>query len=218
VVTPYKLSVIVSSAMSRLSLILILFSLLSAEGLFSCAVAHAGPIYVYKDGSGATRFTSKKPPAGVQAKVFRAKEPNFSLYRRGVQQKLFPQRYSSFIRGSSRKHSVDEGLIRAVIHAESAFNPQAVSPKGALGLMQLMPFNLKPLGVQNAFEPKENIEGGVRLLASLKKRYNNNLSLVLAAYNAGENAVSKYGGVPPYKETRNYVKKVLKLRNKYRGQ
>ncbi|MCB0333347.1 MAG: lytic transglycosylase domain-containing protein [Bdellovibrionales bacterium] len=185
--------------------------------LFAASVAHAGPIYVYTDQTGAIRFTSKPPPKGVTAKVFTAKKSNYSLMRRGGKQKLFPHKYQNIIKTVSHRYQVSEPLIRAVIHTESAFNPKAVSPKGARGLMQIMPFHDKHLGIKDPFEPSQNIEAGVRLLALLGKRYQNNLSLVLAAYNAGEDAVSKYGGVPPYEETRNYVKRVLRLRNEYRS-
>ena len=130
--------------------------------------------------------------------------------------KLFRERYQGIIRQAASTHNVDSALIQAVIHVESAFNPKAVSPKGAVGLMQIMPFNFSSLGVKNPYEPIENVAGGVKLLAKLHKRYKGNTKLALAAYNAGEGAVAKYKGVPPYKETQNYVKKVMKYRNQYR--
>ncbi|MCI5066513.1 lytic transglycosylase domain-containing protein [bacterium] len=108
-------------------------------------------------------------------------------------------------------------LIRAVIHAESAFNPKAVSPKGATGLMQIMPFHFRRLGITEPFNPKQNIRGGSRILSELQGRYRGNTKLILAAYNAGEEAVRKYGGIPPYRETQNYVKKVLSLESRYRA-
>ncbi len=185
--------------------------------LLLASPVQAGPIYVYTDDTGAIRFTSKPPPKGVTAKVFSAKKPKYSLFRRGRKQKLFHKKYQSIIKKVSQRYQVSEPLIRAVIHTESAFNPRAVSPKGARGLMQIMPFHDKNLGIEDPFEPAQNIEAGVRLLAELGKRYRNNLSLVLAAYNAGEEAVSRYGGVPPYKETQHYVKRVLRLRNEYRS-
>ena len=113
------------------------------------------------------------------------------------------------VREAATRYGVPEKLVTAVIRAESAFNPRAVSPKGARGLMQLMPQTASLLGVRNSFDPAENIDGGVRHLRGLIERFGNNLPLALAAYNAGENAVTQYKGIPPYPETQGYVQKVL---------
>ncbi|MEW5806244.1 MAG: lytic transglycosylase domain-containing protein [Acidobacteriota bacterium] len=122
--------------------------------------------------------------------------------------------YEAIIEEVSREHDVDSSLVKAVVKIESNFNPFSVSPKGAQGLMQLMPKTATRFNVDNVFDPKENIQGGIRYLKFLSNRYGRRLDLILAAYNAGEEAVEKHGGVPPYRETIEYVLKVLRLYNK----
>jgi len=128
---------------------------------------------------------------------------------------LYWGKYNNLIMAASKKHGVDSALIRAVIHTESHFKPRVVSHAGASGLMQLMPFTAKRFGVKDIFDPAQNIDGGTRYLKWLLKHFKNDIRLVAAGYNAGENAVKRYKGVPPYKETRHYVKKVQKLMARY---
>jgi hypothetical protein len=118
-------------------------------------------------------------------------------------------RYAAEIKEASERYGVPERLVQAVIRVESAFNPRAVSVKGAQGLMQLMPDTASMLGVRNSFDPQQNIDGGVRHLRGLIERFGNDLPLALAAYNAGEKAVLAHRGIPPYQETRDYVTRVL---------
>ena len=115
---------------------------------------------------------------------------------------------------ASEKYGIDSDFIKAIIKQESGFNARATSKKGAMGLMQLMPKTAASLGVVDAYDPSQNIEGGVKYLKGLLEKYDNNQELALAAYNAGSGAVKKYGGIPPYKETQNYVKAIMNTYNK----
>jgi soluble lytic murein transglycosylase-like protein len=123
--------------------------------------------------------------------------------------------YADVIRSASAESGVDEALLRAIIHAESAFNPRALSIKGAQGLMQLMPGTGRDMGVMDAFDANQNIRGGARYLALLLKSFNGDERLAAAAYNAGQGAVQRYNGVPPYAETQVYVERVGQLRKRY---
>jgi len=125
--------------------------------------------------------------------------------------------FAAEIRRAASAHAVEEALIRAVIHAESAYQPDAVSPRGARGLMQLMPETQAELRVPDAFHPAGNIDGGTSYLARMLNEFGGDLELAAAAYNAGPGAVRDHGGVPPYPETREYVRRVLILYRRYLG-
>jgi hypothetical protein len=128
------------------------------------------------------------------------------------------EQYNPLIWKAAEKYKVDYALVKAVIKAESNFNPSAVSRKGARGLMQLMPETAGVLGVTDSFQPEDNIHGGVRYLRYLLDLFDGDLKLALAAYNAGENAVLRHSGVPPYKETKTYIQRVLRYLQNYRGE
>ena len=120
-------------------------------------------------------------------------------------------------RDAAQRHGVPEQLVSAVIRVESGFNARAVSRKGARGLMQLMPGTARSLKVSNSFDPKDNVEGGVKYLRFLLDTFRGDVSLAVAAYNAGLNKVAKYGGIPPYNETRTYVNRVLSYMQSYQA-
>ncbi|SFG22684.1 Transglycosylase SLT domain-containing protein [Lachnospiraceae bacterium C7] len=121
----------------------------------------------------------------------------------------YPSNYEAYFSEAAKTYNVNENLLKAIAKAESDFNANATSSAGAMGVMQLMPATAKSLGVSNPYNPRENIMGGAKYIAGLLEKYNGNTSLALAAYNAGSGNVKKYGGIPPFKETQNYVKKIL---------
>lgn len=141
--------------------------------------------------------------SSVDASIYT--NPNVNFNKRATRDEII-----SMIDDTSAKYGVDAKLIKALVKQESGFNPTAKSKVGALGLMQLMPSTAKGLGVKDPLDAKQNIEGGVKYVKSLLNRFDGNIILALAAYNAGPNAVKKYNGIPPYKETQNYVKSILK--------
>ncbi len=175
-------------------------------------------IYKYVDKHGRVILTDKPSHTGYKRLVKtwkgweEAKLPkNFNWVKNQA-------KFDPTIRSVAKMYKLPHTLLHAVITAESSYNPNAISRAGAVGLMQLMPATAKQYGVSNRRDPKQNIYGGSRYLRYLLKLFKNDLTLALAAYNAGEGAVKKYGNkIPPYKETRNYVKKVIKYYKKYRG-
>jgi soluble lytic murein transglycosylase-like protein len=184
-----------------------------------------GQVYSYIQ-DGVRHYTSKLPKGVAGATALRTIKYSFmeTCYacaaRPGVNfntLRLNTDAYAAEIDAAAKLHGVDPAIVRAIIHAESAYNPNALSRVGAQGLMQLMPATARRFGVGNAFDASQNIAGGVQYLAWLLKRFNGDLSLAAAGYNAGEGAVDKYRGVPPYAETRRYVERVSVLADRYRG-
>lgn len=172
-------------------------------------------VYKWVDDQGVTHYTNRKPKVKFKVRRLKCSECD---WKRRVDWSNVPLNTGDFSReiaAASKKYNVDPALVRAVIHAESAFNQRAVSDMGAQGLMQLMPAKQKEYGVTRPFDPGQNIDGGVRYLAFLLDKFDGNRSWVAAGYNAGENAVVQYGGVPPYDETQNFVKRVSILQRRY---
>ena len=183
-----------------------------------------GQVYSYvKDG--VRHYTSQKPKgAGASA----VRTINYSFFETcyacaplpGVNfgnVRLNTVAYADEVKAAAAEFGVEEAIVRAIMHAESAFNPNALSRAGAQGLMQLMPATARRFGVTNAYDPAQNIRSGVEYLAWLLKRFNGDLTLAAAGYNAGEGAVDRHKGVPPYSETQRYVVRVAQLAERYRG-
>ena len=178
-----------------------------------CVLAAASPasaqIYTWTDGNGHLVLSNRPKGGGDSAYVVPKSESIRSTRPAETSKSAM---YDDLIREHARLNGVRTDLVRAVVQVESGFNPLARSPKGAMGLMQLMPQTMKDFGVRDAFNPMENIRGGVAYLKQLLDRYSNNEVLALAAYNAGPGAVDKHGQtVPPYKETQDYVSKINKM-------
>lgn len=173
---------------------------------FAAAAPARAEVFKLGDSDGTVHFTNAPTDPRYQRMGYASGTAAGWLRVRGGD----TSRYAGEIREAAERYGVPERLVSAVIRVESAFNPQAISRKGARGLMQLMPATASMLGVRNTFDPQENIDGGVRHLRSMIDRFAN-LPLALAAYNAGERAVATYQGIPPYPETRDYVTRVLYL-------
>lgn len=177
-------------------------------------------MYKFIDKDGITHYTNVRPTGQINVKTF-----SFPCYASDMtcnqldweKIPLNRQAYVDEIRTAAQVFTVDESLIRAIIHAESAYQPEALSPRGAQGLMQLMPATQEELKVVDVFDPGSNIEGGTLYLSRLLKQFNQSVDLATAAYNAGPGAVRKYGGIPPYRETKEYVRRVKILYRRYRS-
>jgi soluble lytic murein transglycosylase-like protein len=180
---------------------------------FLFAMNSSAGIYRYVDENGVIHFTNCP------------RDPKFKLYIRESSEDVGNENAGVYVKDSalydtlisefSKKYQVDFALIKAMIRAESGFNPLAVSRKGAKGLMQLMPETASRMNVSNVFNPRENIEGGVHHFKNLLSLFNNDVRLSLAAYNAGENLVAELRSIPPYRETVDYVRKVLSYYQSY---
>lgn len=184
-----------------------------------------GQIYSYMAG-GVRHYSSRRPVGVASTGAVRTIRYSYmeTCFACGAQPgvnfsrlRLKTDAYRSEIASAASRFGVEESIVRAIIHAESSYNPNALSRVGAQGLMQLMPATARRFGVDNAFDPAQNIRGGVQYLAFLLKRFNGDVRLAAAGYNAGEGAVDKYRGVPPYSETQRYVQRVALLADRYRS-
>lgn len=183
-------------------------------------------IYVYRDADGVINYTNI-PPAknrGKIEKVYREPRRNDSPQRSVTYQAATPlpaarppAELKSIVAEAAEAYKVDAALVHAIIQTESAYNTYAISPKGARGLMQLMPATAHRYGVRNTFDPEQNIWGGVRYMRDLLVMFKQDVRLAVAAYNAGENAVIRHRGIPPYDETRTYVQRVMELHLRYQA-
>jgi soluble lytic murein transglycosylase-like protein len=165
-------------------------------------------IYVFIDSEGVLHFTNT--PTSSNYKVYMREAPMRPKAWYSIES------YDDVISEAASKNGLSFSLLKALIHVESYFNPRAVSKKGAMGLMQIMPQNLELLNISDPFDPWENIMGGARYLKAMLERFNGQLPLALAAYNAGPTAVEQYQDVPPFNETQRYVQKVMKLFHLYK--
>ncbi|WP_198334179.1 lytic transglycosylase domain-containing protein [Psychrobacter namhaensis] len=197
--------------------------LLTAVALSSLPIAaQAGNMYIYKDKGGQVLLTNVNPSGNFDkftkkvkvtyykdSKMYDGSSSSNNYGSSSASSSGSRNAYDNYIRASANRHGVDPALMKAMMHTESAFNPNARSPVGAQGLMQLMPATARRFNVSNPWNPADNIEGSAKYIAWLMRRFNNNIEHAVAGYNAGEGNVDKYGGIPPFKETRNYVQRVM---------
>lgn len=178
---------------------------LFASFLFCYCASASADIYRYRDEKGVWHFTNIRS------------DKRYKLYLRSYPKKpsQYIRDYDGIISQASKRFSVEPSLIKAVIKAESAFDHRAVSPKGAQGLMQLMPQTADAMEVGDTFNPEENIFGGARYLSLMLKRFRNDMRLALAAYNAGPESVEEYRGIPPFPETKGFVERVMRFYQQY---
>lgn len=194
-------------------------ALLAARVLLTSGAPATAEIYKYVS-NGVITYSATKPERGPFERI----QPSCLTSYIGCELArsdwsripLNREAFSAQIGKLARRHGVDPALVRAVVHAESNFNPKARSRAGAQGLMQLMPQTQARLGMRNPFDVEQNLDGGIRLLKHLLGKYRYDIKLAAAAYNAGETSVARHGGVPPFRETRNYVRRVSQLYARYR--
>ena len=201
--------------------------LLSTIALSSLSIAaQAGNMYIYKDKGGQVLLTNVNPSGNFDkftkkvkvtyykdSKMYDGNSNSTDYGSSAASNSGSRNAYDSYIRASAERNGIDPALVKAMMHTESAFNPNARSPVGAQGLMQLMPATARRFKVSNPWNPADNIEGSAKYIAWLLRRFNNNVEHAVAGYNAGEGNVDKYGGIPPFKETRNYVQRVMSRYN-----
>jgi soluble lytic murein transglycosylase-like protein len=177
--------------------------------LLIAGVPVSADIYMYRDADGVMHFTNT--PSSPEYRIYiRSPKPRFNSSAN-------INKYDRIIKEAAHRHGVDFSLLKAIIQAESSFNPQAVSKKGARGLMQIMPQNYPALNIKDPFDPRQNIMGGTRYFRKLYDRYNGKLALTLSAYNAGPTVVDRYQRIPPIPETERYVEKVMRFYRHYKN-